>query len=141
MAFSFMSTNRLQYRDSAFMFSLPALTFIPSFIPNKNLSFLWLGYDLSSFSLRNSIRQTSNLALCLTSRAGPEWQRMSSSSPDRISTSPSFVLCEHYGSFHSKICGRLDLGLNLKVNGDMNCSGTLGMDPGGTKSPLSMRSM
>ncbi len=59
----------------------------------------------------------------------------------RISTSPSFVLCEHYGSFHSKICGRLDLGLNLKVNGDMNCSGTLGMDPVRTKSSLSMKSM
>jgi len=26
----------------------------------------------------------------------------------RISTSPSFVLCEHYGSFHSQICGADD---------------------------------
>ncbi|KAI0499467.1 hypothetical protein KFK09_017670 [Dendrobium nobile] len=48
-----MWTNRPQYRDSAFMAAkrpfCPYLSsIISSFIPKKNLSFLWLGYDLSS---------------------------------------------------------------------------------------------
>ncbi|GMN72145.1 hypothetical protein TIFTF001_055997 [Ficus carica] len=123
MAFSFMSTNRLQYRDSAFMAAKrPSCPYLYSII-------------IYSHGIPSDRRATWHCVEHLE----PDRNGSACPAQARISTSPSFVLCEHYGSFHSQICGRLDLGLNLKVNGDMNCSGTLGMDPGGTKSPLSMR--